>query len=413
MEMQAPTPERPWLFGLLIAPTAVLSNGIIGGGLAYLFRRQGVGMAHGAEIIALLNLPQTIYFLWSPITDFWMRRRTWLMVAATAAAVTMLIAFHRPRLDGSGAVTLIFLSACCIQLVVAGAGGMMGTLHSEASRRRASSFYQSGSLGFGAAALFVLAYLSERLNLGSLGWVAAAMIALPSLSALAAPEQSMVSEHGFRETIARIGHEAKRTFLHWEAIPYALTCAIPAGSGAMIQLLPGLATDYHVSGYQVGWINGVAGSLLMAVGAIAFPLIPMRVRAPIAYLTVCLINEAALAILWLGPLRPSIYFVGSILFLFTIGACYAGFTAVVLEFLGPSGKSGSARYAIINSLGNVPVAGMVLIDGKGYETWGVRGMPGIDVMVGTAAGVLLLGYFLTRGRRRMPAEACAEGAGPR
>jgi len=399
--------ERPWLFGLLIAPMAVLSNGIIGGGgLSYLLRGQGVGMARGSEIIALLNLPQIIYFLWSPITDFWMRRRAWVMAAAISAAICMFVAFQQPLLASNSAIALMFLSACIGQLIVAGCGGMMGELHSEASRRRASSFYQSGSLGFGAAALFVLTFFSERLHVGALGWIAAAMIAVPGLAALAAPEQRIVSEHGFKETVARIAHEGKATFLRWEAIPYSLACLFPMGSGAMIQLLPGLAVDYHISGRQVGWINGVEGSLLMAAGAIAFPLIPARVRAPVAYLTVCLVNEATLAILWLGPLRPSIYFAGATLFLFTIGACYAGFTAVVLEFLGRSGKSGSARYSIINSLGNVPVAAMVFIDGKGYAHWGVRGMPGIDVVVGTVAGVMLLTYFLThRGRQTLEVES--------
>ena len=404
-------PERPWLFSLLIAPIAVISNGIIGGGaLAYLLRGQGVGLARASEIIALLNVPQVIYFLWSPITDFWMRRRTWVMVAAGTAAVAMFLAFQQPLLASNSAVALMFLSACIGQLIVAGCGGMMGELHSEAGRRRAGSFYQSGSLGFGAAALFVLTFFSERMHDGALGWMAAAMIALPGLAALAAPEQRVVSEHGFKETLARIAEEAKATFLRWEAIPYSLACLFPMGSGAMIQLLPGLAADYHISGRQVGWINGVEGSLLMAAGAIAFPLIPTRVRAPVAYLTVCLVNEATLAILWLGPLRPVIYFGGATLFLFTIGACYAGFTAVVLEFLGRSGKSGSARYSIINSLGNVPVAAMVFIDGKGYAHWGVRGMPGIDVVIGSAAGGMLLIYFLTHRRRPAPELDSVEAA---
>jgi PAT family beta-lactamase induction signal transducer AmpG len=175
----------------------------------------------------------------------------------------------------------------------------------------------------------------------------------------------------------------------------------PMGSGAMIQLLPGLAADYHISGAQVGWINGVAGSLLTAAGALAATLVPARVRAPVAYLTVCIVNEATLAVLWLGPLRPSVYLVGVMLFLFTVGAGYALFTAVVLEFLGHSGKSGSARYSIINSLGNIPVAYMVSIDGIGYAHWGARGMPGIDVVLGTVGGTILLTYFLSR-RRTQP-----------
>lgn len=38
------------------------------------------------------------------------------------------------------------------------------------------------------------------------------------------------------------------------------------------------------------------------------------------------------------------------------------FTAVVLEFLGDSGKSGSARYSVINPLGNVSALYMLQVD---------------------------------------------------
>lgn len=392
--------ERPWLFGLLIAPMAVLSNGVIGGVLSYLLRKQGVGPARGAEIIALLNLPLTIYSLWSPITDFWVRRRTWLMAASIAAAAAMLAAFHQPSLASPQSVGLMFLSACLGQLVIASCGGMMGMLSREASRRRASSFYQTGSLGFGGVAVFVLAGFSGCLSMGTLGWLAAAMVALPSLIALAAPEQRTVGEYRPSDVFARIWHEFKTTFLQWKAVPYTILILFPMGSGAMIQLLPGLAPDYHIGGREVAWINGLAGSLLMATGAFSTTSIPHRIRAAVAYILVCLTSEAALAVLWLGPLRPC-YFAGTLLFLFAIGASYALFTAVVLEFLGGSGKSGSARYSIINSLGNVPLAYMVLLDGKGYAHWGARGMAGTDVLAGAAGGAILLAYFLTRRSRKI------------
>lgn len=393
--------ERPWLFALLIAPMAVVSNGVIGGALAYLLRNRGVGPARESEILALLTLPQTIYFLWSPVTDFWFRRRTWLMAAATASAAAMFAAFRQPGLAAPLTVGLMFLSACLGQLVVAGCGGMMGTLEREVNRRRAGGFYQAGSLAFGAVAIFALVALSGRLPLGSLAWLAAGMIALPSLAALAAPEQHDPREHGLRKTLSKIWQEFRATFLRWRAVPYTLVMLFPMGSGAMIQLLPGLAADYRVSGQQVAWINGLAGALLMAAGALATTVVPIRIRAPVAYLLTCLVNEATLAVLWIGPQRPSIYFAGVVLFLFTVGACYATFTAVVLEFLGGSGKSGSARYSIINSLGNVPVAYMTLVDGRGYARWGPRGMPGIDSIAGILGGAMLLAYFLSR-RKQTP-----------
>jgi PAT family beta-lactamase induction signal transducer AmpG len=399
--------ERPWLFGLLIAPMAVLSNGLISGALSYLLRRQGVGIGRSSEIIALLILPQSIYFLWSPITDFWIRRRTWLIVGAVGAALTLVAAFHGGKLDTPSAVTLMFLSACFGQLIVSSCGGMMGTLHSELNRRRASSFFQAGSLAFGALGIFALASLAEKFSIGPLGWITAALIALPSLAALAAPEQSLQVGEGIKQTFSCVWQEFKHTFLCWRAVPYTLVMLLPMCSGAAIGLLPGIAQDYGLTGQQMAWMNGIGGALLTAAGAVAATLVSARVRASVAYLSVGLLNEATIAILWLGPLRPSTYFIGATLYLFTIGACYALFTAVVLEFLGRSGKSGCARYSIINSLGNVPVAYMTAVDGRGGKLWGARGLAGTDAVVGAIGAAILLTYFLTRKPAKTPAPSFA------
>jgi MFS transporter, PAT family, beta-lactamase induction signal transducer AmpG len=399
--------ERPWLFGLFIAPVAVLSNGIISGVLSYLLRQQGVGIGRSSEIISLLILPQTIYFLWSPITDFWIRRRTWLMVGAVAAALTMAAAFHGRRLDTPLAVALMFLSACFGQLMVASCGGMMGTLRNEAARRKASSAYQGGSLAFGALGVFVLALLAERMGMGPLGWIAAALIALPAFAALAAPEQTRAQGQKIRQTFTCIWQEFKTTFLCWRAVPYTLMMVFPMASGALIGLLPGIAQDYHVSGQQMAWMNGMAGAFLMATGSLAASLIPARIRASVAYLSLGIVNAAALSVLWLGPLGPSTYFIGATLYLFTIGSCYAMFTAVVLEFLGHSGKSGCGRYSIINGLGNLPVAYMTAVDGRGGKLWGARGVAATDAVVGAIGAAILLAYFLSRKRTEAPVPAFA------
>jgi PAT family beta-lactamase induction signal transducer AmpG len=403
-EIEAESPsvprERPWLFSLLIAPDAVISLGLASGALTFLLRNEGVAPGRAASIAALIQLPHAIYFLWGPVTDFWMRRRTWLMLAAAAAAAAVLAAFHQHTLATPWAVRLLFLGACLGVIVAAACGGMMGTLTSETSKRRACSAYQAGSLAVGAVAVFLLLWFAERFSLGALGWIAAALIVTPALFALAAPPQSMVREHGAWETVVRVGREFKSTFLRWPAIPYALLILAPCASGAMIGLLPELARDYGVSGAQVAWINGIAGALLTTAGALSASLIPVRVRAPIAYLLVGLANAATLALLSLGPQRPAIYFASTALFLFTVGAGYALFTAVSLEFLGGSGKSGSSRYAIINSLGNLPVSYMTWLDGRGYAHWGPRGMPGIDALVTTVLVLALLGHFIVSRSRK-------------
>jgi PAT family beta-lactamase induction signal transducer AmpG len=383
-------PQRPWLFALLIAPMAVLSNGIMAGVLAYLMGRQGINPARQSTVIALLTLPQTIYFLWSPLTDFWFARRRWLLLGAIGAAFAVAIALRSVRLDAAGTIALLFTGGCLGQLVVASCGGLMGMLRGELVRRRASGFYQAGSLGFGALALFALTLLAQRLSLPELGVCMAALIALPGLASLWAPDHGLEKSGGLLPTLRLVGSEFRATFLRWSAVPYLACMLLPMGSGALSGLLPGLAAEYHISGAQIAWINGLGGSLLCCVGSLAAGLAVTRLRSVYYYALICSMNLIPLAVLWLGPLTPVTYLVGSLLMLLSIGACYGAFTGVVLEFLGHSGKSGSARYSLINSLGNVPVAYMAYVDGRGYARWGAHGMPGVDLCLSVAGLAVLL-----------------------
>ncbi|HEV2214278.1 MAG TPA: MFS transporter, partial [Terracidiphilus sp.] len=335
--------ERPWLMAFLIAPTAVIDVGLVGGALAFLLRREGINPAHGAELIAFLTIPHTIYFLWCPIADFWLRRRTWILLSAALAAAIMIVAFHQPRLSSPWALRLIFLSYCLGLLAAASCGGIMGTFVSEANRRRAGSAYQAGSLAFSALAVFTLAGLASRVSLSALGWILAVFIFLPALVAFALPATDTPSAPDFRNTLRRIAREFRVTFLRWDAVPYTLLITLPMCSGAMIGLLPALAADFGVSGTQVAWLNGLGGAVLTMLGTLIVALIPVRIRPPVAFLLAGLANAATLAILALGPQRPAVYFTATVFFLITIGACWALFTGVALDFLGDSGKSGGAR----------------------------------------------------------------------
>jgi MFS transporter, PAT family, beta-lactamase induction signal transducer AmpG len=400
----------PWLFSMLIAPMAVFANGIVQGGmLAYFMTHHGVGIGRAAAIMSTVSLPTAIYFLWSPITDFLVERPTWLAIGAIAAGLLMGEAFRLPDLTSRTAVLVMFLAACASQLVVASCGGMMGTLPDGRPRAMAGSFYQAGSAGFGALSAFVLikvvnqnsrfAHAADAVG----GWhrllvlLIVVLIAAPGLVAFAVPRRRERGTDSFGEVMGRLGGEFRATFWRWEAIPYTLLLTFPMNSGAATGLLAGIAQNYGVTGDQVAWINGAFGGVLLAAGSLGAMLIPAKMRASVAYLIVGLVNAATLLVLWLGPMRPAVYLVGTMLYLFTSGTGLATFTAVVLEFLGDSGKSGSGRYSIINSLGNVPVLYMIALDGWGGSRWGARGVAGTEAVLSVIGATVLLAYFLSRG----------------
>ena len=298
--------ERPWIYGLLIAPSAVVANGVVQGGvLAYLLSQQGVGSMGQSHLIVLFGLPTWLYFLWSPITDFFVKRRTWLVAGAVTAAASMAIAFHLHSLSSPTSEALMLLSACCSQLVVSSCGGMMGAMSSERAKRASSGFYQAGSMGFGALATW--AAHPHELTPPALqtcwAWAAAAMIALPALLAFIAPRQKTIATGSFAESMERVWTEFRATFFRWEALPYAACMTFPMASGSAIGLLPGVAQQYGVNGDSVAWINGLLGGALMAAGSVAMGAIRYKMRAGQMYMIVALINCATLAVLWLGPLQ--------------------------------------------------------------------------------------------------------------
>jgi PAT family beta-lactamase induction signal transducer AmpG len=388
----------------MIAPTGALANGVVqGGALAYLLSTQGIGSGVQSHLIAVLGIPTWLYFFWSPITDFLVKRRTWLLIGGLGAAGLIVSAFRESHLTSRSAVVLMLVSTCLVQLVVSSCGGILAGLRSDIGRKRASGFYQAGCMGSGALSALVLVYMSSRVSQGTLGWIAGAMIGLPTLSALAAPAQQALSKGNFGESLRRVGVEFKRSFWTWRAVPYILFMLVPAGTGFAIGLLPGVAAQYHVGGDSVVWMNGLAGGLLLAGGALLFAAFPwllqlMRIRVGAIVLAslIYLVNSMTLAILWLGHLNPRTYFIGVTLYLFTVGIGVAAFTSVILEFMGDAGTSGSTRYSLINSLGNVPVQCMILVDGWGGDHFGVRGLAGTECVVGTLASVVILFWLLIK-----------------
>ena len=387
-----------WLFAVLALPYGVLVNGLVGTVLSYLLRQEGVSVDRIANEVALLGLPTMLYFLWSPLTDFWMRRRNWLMLSAGLSAAALFAAFNVRSFADPKAVVLLLFAVSLSMLTSACCGGLMGSVVREEQKTKVSAFYQGGSLSGGALGGGGLLVLAQHWSRPAVGAISAALILVPALAASAVDEPELVVHRGgARERLREMVAEFRATFLKWRSLPSILLLVAPMGSGAAIGLLPSLAPDYGVSAAQVAWINGVAGGLLTALGAMLMTLLPKRVDARIGYPVAGLVNALCLLALCVGHPRPGSYILGAGLYMLTIGAAYALFTALVLQVMGEAGKSGGSRYAMLVSLGNAPVAYMSWADGRGYKWFGPRGLPAMDmVLSGTVAAICLVWFAMRR-----------------
>ena len=118
----------PWLFALLSLPHAVVIGGVSGTLLSFLLRQQGVAPHAIANQRALLLLPGSLFFLWSPLTDFLLRRKTWLLLSTAASSLTVMLALEMKSYASKSAVTLLWTSSCLILLAYAAIGGLVALL---------------------------------------------------------------------------------------------------------------------------------------------------------------------------------------------------------------------------------------------------------------------------------------------
>jgi hypothetical protein len=106
-----------------------------------------------------------------------------------------------------------------------------------------------------------------------------------------------------------------------------------------------------------------------------------------------ILNALTPGILLVGPSSHLTYYASVTLFALTVGGCCALFTALMLQLLRISGKSGSSRYAIALSLDSAPVSYMTKLDGLGARFFGLKGLPAADMPVSGGVAVLFLLWF--------------------
>ncbi len=373
-------PQRwppPWLFLILILPGGVF-NGFIQTPLPYLLGTAGVPVDRIANLSSLLQVPTIIYFLWAPLVDMKLRRRTWLMLASFASAACVGLAMPLVGVAHLTAVTVLLLAGMTINVMVSSAqGGLMVTTLSRAGQAQASGWTQAGNLGGGALGGGITLWMLGRLPLPIAATATAAMTALPSLAGLTIAEDEPVQATNLIDHVRKIGKELNGVFHSRRTLWGLLLLASPVSSGAALNLLPAVASHYRVGGQGVMWVNGMAGGLVLALGSLLATFVPGEWDRRLTYAGAGLLNGLASLVLLIGN-TPAVYFIGTVLYLITTGFGYARFTALVMDVLGHGEHGTSTRYSLFLSAGNLPIAYVLWLDGQGFRHFGTHGLIAVD-----------------------------------
>jgi hypothetical protein len=386
----------PWMFSLLILPLGI-SVGFKFTPLPFLLSQAGVPFYRIATIASIVHLPAVLGFLWAPLVDTKLRRRTWLALGALGTSLGLWTAF--PLI---GAIHLKLLTALILaagvgdSLVSASCGGLMVTTLSTAAQAKASAWQQAGQLGGGTLGGALVLWLVSRVRPLTTGMVLAILIALPALVALTIAEPEPPPSPWFRDRLTRIVSEIRTLICSPRRRWGTVLLISPAGTGAALGLLPAIASHYGVGAAGVMWVNGAAGGLLLALGALCGTLVPGDWDRRLTYSGAALTNAVGTLVL-ITSNRPAIYFVGTILYLLTNGFVWARFVALLVEVVGAETPDPSTFYSALNAAGAIPLLFMIWLDGFGYSKFGTHGLLWTDAAPNLLVFAIVVTVFLIRG----------------
>lgn len=401
----------PWAFGVLILPLGMFI-GFIWTALPFLLTKSGVAVEDISRMAAILQIPPMLMFLWTPVVDVKLRRRTWLVLAAATSATCVCLAC--PLVGPSHfnlIIVLLFFSGAVLALVFASNGGLMATTLSAFRQAKAAAWNQAGNFGGGVLGAALVLWLAQRVSLSVIGLAMAGLMLLPALLALTISEPPPATSHWFRGRFGEIGRECLAVMRSPRRKWGVLLLVGPGCTCAAQPLLPALASHYGVEASGVLWINGIAGGIVLAAGSLLGLLIPGDWDRRLTYAGAGFTNALG-AIILLAPNRPFFYLAGTLVYLLTAGFCNARNVALMLDVLGPDISDVSTWYGALTAISQIPIASMIWLEGRMFHHFGVHGLLWTDAAGNLFVFGVVATAFLSRKLRQVPPVIASTTAGP-
>jgi MFS family permease len=393
---------HPFIYLVLILPFGV-SSGYVTVTLAYQLAQGGLDAAQIAAVVAADLFPQTWKFLWAPVTDTTLTRKTWYLIGATLTAAGILACGMVPASAGvlllSGFVTLMSVATT---LVAMATEALIAHHTPDGVKGRASGWFQAGNLGGqglgGGAGLWLAQHVAA-------GWVSpAALAAACASSALALMWIPDVTRRPYEasggEAAAGLLAGLERAWLQlktllrdlWQMASSRrgflalLVVFLPMGTGSASNLWAAVADGWRASADTVALINGTLGGFASMLGCLTGGFLCDRLDRKVAYVLYGLAQAACAVAMALAPHSETMFAAFTLGYAVLNGMAFAGFSAVALETIGLS--AAATQYNVFASLSNMPILYMALAEGSAYARYGA------SAMLYTEAGMAVLAVFI-------------------
>jgi MFS family permease len=390
-----PATAHPFIYLLLIVPFGVMS-GYLTVSLAYLLTQEGLSVEQVAAVVALSYVPQTWKFLWAPIADTTLTRKTWYLIGAVVSALGIFAMGAVPAQEKwlPALNVVVLLANFAVTFLAMSVESLMAYGTPEDQKGRAGGWFQAGNLGGngigGGAGLWMAQVLPAPWMAGAALAVCCLLCAIPLLFL---PDPKTTQR---RETFVR---SLQHVWLDLWAVAKSrpgmlalLICFMPLGTGAVSGLWSAVAGDWHASANTVALATGVVSGLVSAFGCLVGGYACDRMDRKAAYAIYGLIQAACAVGMALAPRTELMYIIFTTLYSFTMGLTYAAFSAVVLEAIGHG--AAATKYNVFASLSNMPIAYMIVVDGWAQGKWGSGGMLHTEAVIAVLAALVFTAAVL-------------------
>jgi MFS transporter, PAT family, beta-lactamase induction signal transducer AmpG len=394
-----------WVLGM-----AGLSFGFVGGYVAFALP-QVLAARHVPEpaiatASAIALSPSFYAFLLSPILDVWWSRRTyalllWMLAALLTAASTLL-------LDHLRALEIVAaLGYAANQLAYAALGGWLSTICGRDQENSLSAWLTVSNIaGFGVFAI-AGGELLRSLPPGP----AAALIALLILAPLCilpwipapGPDRRLVGE-SFRQFLGDLWELVRRR----EVLVAIALFVAPCATFSLTNMVAGFGADFSVSPRLVSVLGGAGVTAAGVFGSLLLPPLARRMPLRMLYLSIGIGGSCFTMLMLFLPHVPSTFallVLGENVVQACAIACSLGIT---FETIGEQNPLAATNYAVLTGAYNVPITYMLLVDGSGYERWGVVGALAVDAVAGLIACLALGVLIVLLAQRRTPQIVAAD-----
>jgi MFS family permease len=298
-------------------------GGYLSVAIGYQLTQAGVSVEDVAGLVAFSYLPQTWKFLWSPVADTTLSRRTWYLLAGLVSALGIFV-------TGAIPANAEFLPLLYAAVLISNVASTFLAMATESLmvyntppnlQGRAGGWFQAGNLGGNGLGGGVGLWLAQTLPDP---WMAGAVLAVACALCGAAlwlvPEPPPIARAGhYGRTLVAVLKDLWQVARARAGILALLICFLPIGSGAATNLWAAVADDWHASANTVALATGVFSGIVSALGCLFGGYGSDRMDRKTAYALYGLLMVICAVGMAVAPRTEAMYIVFTLIYAFIQG----------------------------------------------------------------------------------------------